>query len=404
MEVRKKTSGLYNDLYTQEKDYYHVRNNFILEATSASNNLCFPTHKICTDVNGIVTDVTKGFLHFTGYERDYMVGRKCNFLQGKDTNLADVSELRLAIEQKQESCVVILNYCKDGNPFWNILTIIPQYSQGILISFTSSIVGLPVPSTMKENPKLCLKDAISFINVFSAVPSSIPSQNISYISKDPSKVFKYKHKNYSKWKSTSKKNEKKKNLIFIAETNLPTNKGNFRLRAYRSNNGAEPLALIESNLKNKFNVLVRVHDQCVTSEVFGSLKCDCKQQLDTGLEKIKENKTGILFYLPQEGRGIGIANKVAAYSLQESGFDTVDANRELGLPDDAREYDCVKYMLDDLGIKSIQLMTNNPRKIEKLKELGIIITKRVKCICKPNSEDSLKYIKTKALRMGHLIN
>ena len=175
------------------------------------------------------------------------------------------------------------------------------------------------------------------------------------------------------------------------------------MRAYRNPaTGAEPLAMIVGDVENQPNgVLCRVHDQCQTSEVFGSLKCDCKEQLDLALERI-QTEGGMLIYLPQEGRGIGLANKVAAYAAQEMGLDTVDANRSLGLPDDAREYDAVKDILADLGVASLRLMTNNPRKVAELTKLGIKVEERVPIITPPNSEFSRMYVKAKQERMAHM--
>jgi GTP cyclohydrolase II len=154
---------------------------------------------------------------------------------------------------------------------------------------------------------------------------------------------------------------------FIAETKLPTESGYYRLRGYRhSVDGAEPtepVAIVFGDIEGRADVPVRVHDACFTSEVLGSLKCDCKQQLQLAMEYIQEND-GMVIYLQQEGRGIGLANKIAAYALQDTkGLDTVDANRALGLPDDVREYTAVANILDDLDVRSIRLMTNNPRKV-----------------------------------------
>ena len=159
---------------------------------------------------------------------------------------------------------------------------------------------------------------------------------------------------------------------FVAETRLPTKQGAYRLMAFRDS--SKPLGLSDVTLliwgqvEGRSDVPVRVHDQCATSEVFGSLKCDCKDQLDAAKMLIRDNPDGgIIFYLPQEGRGIGLSNKIAAYALQEKGHDTVDSNRLLGLPDDAREYSCVPTILDHLKISSIALITNNPRKIRMLR-------------------------------------
>ena len=178
---------------------------------------------------------------------------------------------------------------------------------------------------------------------------------------------------------------------FVSETRLPTDFGDFRVRAYRCAGGAstqhgppmEPVALICDAPVSGFEehastsgdsegvdapVAVRVHDACATSEIFGSRRCDCREQLHCAMAYAQQHG-GIIIYLQQEGRGIGLANKIAAYALQEAGADTVDANRMLGFEDDLRRYDPVKAILDDIGVGRIHLMTNNPRKVSELKRL-----------------------------------
>ena len=151
------------------------------------------------------------------------------------------------------------------------------------------------------------------------------------------------------------------------------------------------------------SIPLRVHDACFTSEVLGSLKCDCADQLRLALDFIAgPGGPGLVIYLQQEGRGIGLANKIAAYALQEGGLDTVDANRALGLPDDAREYSSVASILSDLGIKSVRLMTNNPRKVELLRGLGVSVVGRIPCLVQAQ-EHSLGYLLAKAGRMSHLL-
>ena len=191
---------------------------------------------------------------------------------------------------------------------------------------------------------------------------------------------------------------------FVAETNLPTSHGLFKVRAYYNDSiKDEAIVLMVGDDIITADVPVRVHDQCATSEVFGSLRCDCKEQLDSALAHIQSIGKGMVIYLQQEGRGIGLVNKIAAYSIQELGIDTVDANRILDLPDDCRRYNAVKDILEDLCIESICLMTNNPRKVAQLTKLGIKITNCQPCIVQPNSSYSASYIRTKAERMGHLI-
>ena len=192
---------------------------------------------------------------------------------------------------------------------------------------------------------------------------------------------------------------------FVSETILPTKQGKFRIRAYRCETlGMEPLAIMHENVRGDFAnaseaITLRVHDKCMTSEVLGSLKCDCKEQLFTSMSYV-QNNGGMVIYLQQEGRGIGIANKIAAYNLQEHGADTVEANTRLGLPAEARRYEPVKFILDDLKVKHVSLMTNNPFKISSLEKLGIRVTSRKSIIIEPNMYSS-KYLKCKRERMGH---
>lgn len=191
--------------------------------------------------------------------------------------------------------------------------------------------------------------------------------------------------------------------IFISETLLPTKFGDFRVRAYRdTETQVESLALIVGDVSLLENVTTRVHDQCLTSEVFGSLKCDCYDQLAESMKHIQTNSLGIIIYLQQEGRGIGLANKISAYKLQEDGYDTVDANRLLGFPDDCREYKMAAFILKDLKVKSINLMTNNPRKISELQKEGINISARLPIVTVQNIHSS-SYLETKVKRMGHII-
>lgn len=194
---------------------------------------------------------------------------------------------------------------------------------------------------------------------------------------------------------------------FIAETLLPTRHGKFRLRGYKhSIDGGltftEPTAMLVGNVEGKENVPVRVHDACFTSEVLGSLKCDCAEQLELALRMVQKDPPGIVIYLQQEGRGIGLANKIAAYSLQEQGLDTVDANRALGLPDDCREYTSVRNMLKEMGVKSIRLITNNPRKMNVLTKLGIDVTGRIPCLVTAG-EYNQGYLDAKRDRMAHML-
>ena len=191
---------------------------------------------------------------------------------------------------------------------------------------------------------------------------------------------------------------------YVAECNMPTTQGYFRMRSYEytsSTQRLEPIVMISGDLKIKENVLVRVHDQCFTSEVFGSMRCDCRDQLKESLRLIQK-EGGVVIYLQQEGRGIGLANKIAAYALQDEGMDTVDANINLGFEDEGREYFAVPDILRDLGIQSIHLLTNNPYKIERLSQLGVTITER-RPIQIPSNPYNQRYLRSKKDRMRHIL-
>ena len=195
---------------------------------------------------------------------------------------------------------------------------------------------------------------------------------------------------------------------WLAESPLPTKHGQFATHVFRAIEAGpndepvekEHVALVCGDIRGKAEVPIRVHSECLTSEVFGSLKCDCKEQLDAALAEVARRGFGAVLYLRQEGRGIGLANKIRAYALQAHGADTVDANRLLGLPDDARRYDVVKSMLGHFDVKSVRLITNNPAKVDGLRGLGIDVTGRIPSHVKM-SPIAARYVETKRVRMGH---
>ena len=191
----------------------------------------------------------------------------------------------------------------------------------------------------------------------------------------------------------------------IAEARIPTDWGDFTCYAYESVlDGEQHVALVRGAVQGEEDVLVRVHSECLTGDVFGSLRCDCGIQLDAGLARIAEEELGVLVYLRgHEGRGIGIGHKIRAYSLQDGGHDTVDANLELGLPVDSREYGIGAQILVDLGVTTMRLMTNNPAKYGGIEGFGLEVTGRVPLISEPNPEN-VSYLRTKAERMGHLLD
>lgn len=187
------------------------------------------------------------------------------------------------------------------------------------------------------------------------------------------------------------------------EVNLPTEVGEFRLHLYTSKvDDYQHIALVKGDVSGKENVLVRVHSECATGDIFRSLRCDCRQQLVEAMKTVEKEGEGVILYMRQEGRGIGLINKLKAYQLQEQGRDTVDANRDLGLGDDLRDYGVGAQILSDLGLSTIRLLTNNPKKIIGLEGYGLKIVDRVPIQIEPNSHNK-KYLDTKKDRMGHLI-
>jgi GTP cyclohydrolase II len=182
----------------------------------------------------------------------------------------------------------------------------------------------------------------------------------------------------------------------LAQATIPTRHGDFQAHVFSD----EHVALVHGDVRGRQAALVRVHSECLTSEVFGSLKCDCKEQLDGAMAAVARAGEGAVLYLRQEGRGIGLANKIRAYALQSDGHATVDANRMLGLPDDARRYDVARDMLAYLGIESVRLMTNNPGKVDGLRALGVRVVGRVPIVIAANPH-SAKYLEAKRLRMEH---
>lgn len=190
--------------------------------------------------------------------------------------------------------------------------------------------------------------------------------------------------------------------IFIESCKLPTPWGEFEMHGYLDETtGKQHIALTMGELKTSGNVLARVHSQCLTGDALFSLRCDCGSQLEYGLSEIAREGCGVLVYLQQEGRGIGLLNKIKAYQLQDKGADTVEANEELGFDADLRDYSVCKDIFLHLGVTDLRIMTNNPKKVLALKELGLNITERLD-IVKGKNQHNEKYLFTKVNKLGHL--
>jgi GTP cyclohydrolase II len=190
----------------------------------------------------------------------------------------------------------------------------------------------------------------------------------------------------------------------VAVADLPTRFGDFRIVAFWNNRDEKDhVAIIRGDVIGHADVPMRVHSECLTGDALGSVRCDCRDQLEAALKRISELGEGLVLYLRQEGRGIGLLNKIRAYSLQDGGLDTVEANLALGFRDDERDYAIAAHMLTSLDVRSVRVMTNNPNKLEQLKGYGITVAGRIPHVLPPNEHNRF-YLETKAKRSGHFIN
>jgi GTP cyclohydrolase II len=207
----------------------------------------------------------------------------------------------------------------------------------------------------------------------------------------------------TKSNSSRRTREKSGGVELIAQAALPTRYGRFTIYGFKGQGAQdEAIALVRGKIGGNAAPLVRVHSQCLTGDVLGSLRCDCRAQLELSLKKIGKAASGILLYLPQEGRGIGLMNKLRAYQLQDGGLDTVEANESLGFAADSRDYDFSAEILKELGASKIRLLSNNPEKVRQLEASGIRVAERVPC--QPRiSKTSRAYLQTKKSKMGHLL-
>ena len=188
---------------------------------------------------------------------------------------------------------------------------------------------------------------------------------------------------------------------FASESKLPTKFGEFTISTFEEPCGKDHIALTIGNILNNDTVMCRVHSECLTGDALHSLRCDCGPQLQAAMKMLAENKSGILLYLRQEGRGIGLVNKIRAYALQDQGHDTVQANEMLGFPADLREYNICLDILQHFNITSVNLLTNNPKKVSALEEVGISVAQRTS-LHEGENEKNTEYLNTKRDKMGHL--
>lgn len=194
----------------------------------------------------------------------------------------------------------------------------------------------------------------------------------------------------------------KRSVRKVAEAALPSRYGHFRIVAFEATGDEDHAAVIKGQIAGREAVPVRLHSECFTGDVMGSLRCDCRDQLEAALHYVGESEFGAVLYLHQEGRGIGLANKIRAYSLQDGGMDTVEANLALGFHDDERDYEVAALMLKALGVRSVKLLTNNPSKIQGLEAYGVEVVERMPLTVAPNPHN-INYLLTKKSKSGHML-
>ena len=343
---------------------------------------------ICVPVESEIAD-RLGFVPMVNNNKE---SNQCNFTVSVDYNLG--TSTGISASDRSKTIKAITDYHTLPSEFSRPGHIFPLIAKngGVLVRAGHTEAAVDLVKHAKLTP--------------AAVICEIANEEGEMMRRDELLVFAKKHnlsiitiKDLIEYRRRSEKLVKK-----VAQTTLPTDYGDFEMMVYKTTiDDKEHVVLKKGDFDINDNVLVRVQSECLTGEVFLSKKCDCRPQLDKALETISKEGRGVILYMRQEGRGIGLVNKIKAYSLQEKGLDTVDANTKLGFAPDLRKYGIGAQILSDVGLKNIKLMTNNPTKIVGLEGYGINIIERVPIELKPNDRNH-SYLKVKKNRMGHILD
>jgi len=343
---------------------------------------------ICAPVDEDIADR----LRFYPMVQNNKESNKCNFTVSVDYNIGTTTGI--SASDRSKTIKAITDYHTLASDFSRPGHIFPLRSKkgGVLVRAGHTEAAVDLVKMAKLTP--------------AAVICEIANEDGEMMRRDDLRIFAKKHnlKIISIKDLIEYRRRSEKLIKLVAQTSLPTNYGDFEMMIYKTTiDEKEHVVLKKGEFDSEDEVLVRVQSECLTGEVFLSKKCDCRLQLDMALEKMAKEGKGVLLYMRQEGRGIGLTNKIKAYSLQEKGLDTVDANKQLGFAPDLRKYGIGAQILVDIGLKNIKLMTNNPTKIIGLDGYGLNIVKRI-ALELPPTDRNHSYLKSKKERMGHILD